>query len=317
MNNTVEQIVNALCSYDTITIITHIRPDGDTLGSAYALCHALRSLGKTVSVVCESEISPRYRFLSNGESDISSTPSGAIVCVDIASPEMAGKRYIDFAIRADIVIDHHGTNNGFGKLNLIDAGAAACGEIMLDIVKRLCSLDKTIAECLYTAISTDTGCFVYANTTANTHAAAAELINAGIDCGALNKKLFRTKSLSAFEIERRALDSVEQFYDGKIVTMKICLDWIKELSACEDDLESISSIPTQIQGVVASATFREIEKDTYKVSVRTNGLVDGGTVCKLFGGGGHKMAAGCTIKGSFDSVKTELCNKLFEGICND
>lgn len=313
MNNTLSEIVTALKSFETVTIISHIRPDGDTLGSAYALCYALRKCGKNAKVICESEISPRYRFLSQGEKDINSSPEGAIVCVDIAAPDMAGK-YSDYAKNADIVIDHHGTNPLYGKLNLVDANAAACGEIMLEIVKQLCPVDKMMAECLYTAISTDTGCFVYANTTSSTHYAAAELISCGIDVASLNKNLFRTKSHAAFEIERRALDSVKYFYDGKIISMKISLDWIKELSACEDDLESISSIPAQIQGVAAAATFREVAKDTYKVSVRTNGQIDGGAVCKSFGGGGHKMAAGCTLTGDFDSVCNSLVQKLFEGM---
>lgn len=313
MINTLSEIVSALKSFDTVTIISHIRPDGDTLGSAYALCYALQKCGKKVKVVCESEISPRYRFLSQGEKDINHSPEGAIVCVDVAAPDMAGK-YSDYAKNADVVIDHHGTNSLYGKLNLVDADAAACGEIMLEIVKQLCPVDKLMAECLYTAISTDTGCFVYANTTSSTHRAAAELISCGIDVAALNKNLFRTKSPAALEIERRALDSVKYYYDGRIISMKISLDWITELSACEDDLESISSIPAQIQGVDAAATFREIAKDTYKVSVRTNGEVDGGAVCKALGGGGHKMAAGCTLTGDFDSVRDILVQKLFEGM---
>lgn len=313
MNNTVQQIIDALLSFDTLTLISHIRPDGDTLGSAFALCHTLRKCGKTVSVVCESEISPRYRFLSDGESNISGEPVGAIVCVDVASPDMAGEKYLNYAENADIVIDHHGTNPAFGKYNLINPDAAACGEIVLDIVKKLAPLDKITAECLYTAISTDTGCFVYGNTTANTHTSAAELINVGIDIAGLNKNLFRTKSPAAFEIERRALDSLEYFNDGKIAVMKISLDWINELSACEDDMESISSIPAQIRGVVAAATFREIKKDTYKVSVRTNGEVDGGAVCRSFGGGGHKMAAGCTLYGGYADVCKQMSEKLAKG----
>lgn len=306
-------VISALKSYNDITIICHVRPDGDTLGSAFALKHVLEQLDKHVKVVCESEISPRYRFISGGKAKIDDECQGKIVCVDVASPEMAGKKYIEYAKEADIVIDHHATNQGFGKLNLIDADAAACGEIMLKLVKSLGSVDNFIADCLYTAISTDTGCFVYANTTSATHAAASELINAGANLQKLNKLLFRTKSHAAFEIERRALDSLEYFYDNTVTCMKITLDWIKELDASEDDMESISSIPAQIEGVKASATFRQTDTNKYKVSVRTNGEIDGGAVCKSYGGGGHKMAAGCTLEGDYKTLAAELAKKLHKG----
>jgi len=314
MNNSLKEIIDALLSYSDITILTHIRPDGDTLGSAYALKLALESLDKNVQVVCESEISPKYKFLSGGQSRIDNNCFGKIVCVDVASPEMAGKKYVSFAENADLVIDHHATNNGYGKLNYIFGDAAACGEIILEIVLQLTTLTKEMANCLYTAISTDTGCFVYASTTDKTHLAAAQLITAGADVKFLNKLLFRTKSHTAFEIERRALDSLEYFYDNMITCMKIDLEWIQKLSATEDDIEGISSIPAQIEGVKASATFRQISADEYKVSVRTNGEIDGSAVCKYYGGGGHKMAAGCTIKGEYNTVKNLLAKKLFEGL---
>ncbi len=314
MNNNVVEIAQKLLSYDEITIISHIRPDGDTLGSAYALYHALKFHNKKVQVVCETEISPRYRFLSEQKSNIANDCFGKIVCVDIAAVDMAGQKYSKFAENADIVIDHHETNTGFGKLNLINPDAAACGEIMLEVVKQLCPINKCIAECLYTAISTDTGCFVYANTTANTHKVASELLNYGVDIEKLNKWLFRTKSKAAFEIEKHALESLEYFYNDKIVCMLIPLDIIKKLNATEDDLEGIASIPGQISGVIATATFRQTSEDSFKLSVRTNGQVHAGEVCKKFGGGGHKMAAGCNLSGDYKQLATEFAKTLYENL---
>lgn len=311
----IDETLEALQGLSEITIICHIRPDGDTLGSAFALMHALKKSGKDrVEVVCESEISPRYRFLTGGKSRIDGPCRGGIVCVDVASPSMAGERYRAAAENADVVIDHHLSNSGYGKCNLIEPDAAACGEIVLRLVRRMGGLDRTVADCLYTAVSTDTGCFVYSNTTSQTHEAAAELIRAGADAGRLNKLLFRTKSHAAFEIERRAFESLEYFYDNTVTCMKITLEWIDELSANEDDMEGISSIPARIEGVKASATFRQVSADTYKLSVRTNGEVDASAVCKLFGGGGHKMAAGCTMTGDYDSIKKIMAAKLHEGI---
>ena len=157
MNSNVKETAKKLMSLDDITIITHIRPDGDTLGCAFALYHALSDLGKHVQVVCESKISPRYQFLSDGKEDICNEIFGSVVCVDIAAPHLAGKTYEDAAKNADVVIDHHPTNTYYGKHNLIRDNASACGEIIFDIITELGCINKIIADCLYTAISTDTG----------------------------------------------------------------------------------------------------------------------------------------------------------------
>ena len=163
-----------------------------------------------------------------------------------------------------------------------------------------------------TAISTDTGCFVYASTSAYTHSVASSLANAGAEIAKLNKLLFRTKTSTAFEIERRALDSLEYFYNSTIACMVIKSDWITELGATEDDMEGISSIPTQIEGVLAAATFRQIGENEYKLSVRSTGLINASKVCAFFGGGGHKMAAGCTMQGDYNSLKKLMADKLYE-----
>ena len=313
MNNNVKETAKMLMSLDDITIITHIRPDGDTLGCAFALYHALLEMKKNVQVVCESKISPRYRFLSDGEENICNDVFGSIVCVDIAVPALAGKKYEEFAKSADIVIDHHPTNSYYGKHNLVRDDAAACGEIVYDIIAEMGCLNKTIADCLYTAISTDTGCFVYASTSAYTHSVASELSKLGANIAKLNKLLFRTRTVTAFEMERRALDSLEYFYNNTVACMLIKSEWINELRATEDDMEGLSSIPTQIEGIIAAATFRQIGPDEYKLSVRTNGCVDASEVCKFFGGGGHKMAAGCTMQGEYDNLKLLMVKKLYEG----
>ena len=312
MNSNIKETVEKLLSLDKITIITHIRPDGDTLGCAYALCHALKSKGKCVQVVCESEVSPRYRFLSDGYAKIDNDVWGNIVCVDIAVPSLAGRKYEEFAKRADIVIDHHPTNAYYGKHNFVRDDAAACGEIIFDIVSEIGCLDKTIANCLYTAISTDTGCFVYASTSAYTHSVASALADAGAEIAKLNKLLFRTKTPTAFEMEKRVLNSLEYFYDNSIVCMLIKNEWIKELGATEDDMEGLSSIPTQIEGVKGSATFRQIGENEYKLSVRTDGTISASDFCAAFGGGGHKMAAGCTMNGIYCELKKQIADKLFE-----
>ncbi len=312
MNNNLGKIIDFLKQGNVFTLIAHRRPDGDTLGCCFALKHALESLGKTANVICADEISPRYQFLTGGKSRLTETVQGSIVCIDLASADMAGEAYMEYAKMADIVIDHHPSNKGYGKLNFIDPTAAATGEIMYNIISKLCRVDSFIADCLYTAISTDTGCFAYGNTTMASHDIAARLIEAGADIRALNKNLFRTKTRAAFEIERQALDSLEYFNDMKIATMLISLEMFEKSGAGEDDIENLSSVPITVQGVAASATFRQLKNDVFKVSLRTNGLVDASLAAISFGGGGHKMAAGCTVKGNYNTVKNLVVNELIK-----
>ena len=312
MNNSKAQIINIFKTQTDFTLIAHRRPDGDTLGCCFALKHALELLGKRACVICCDEISPRYRFLTDGKGVLDASVNGCIVCVDLASPEMAGEKYKPYAERADIVIDHHPSNKGYGKVNLICPLAAATGEIIYEIIVELCPIDSFIADCLYTAISTDTGCFVYGNTTEASHKIAAKLINAGANIKNLNKNLFRTKTKAAFEIERQALDSLEYFNNATISTMLISLDMLLTTGASEDDIENLSSIPITVEGVAASATFRQLDKEIFKVSLRTNGVADASVVALSFGGGGHKMAAGCTLTGDYSYVKNLVVNELIK-----
>lgn len=308
-SNSLIEIAEFLKGQQQLTLLCHVRPDGDTLGCAFGLKAVLEELGKEVTVLCADPVSPRYRFLSEGVEELSGTPRGAIVCLDIASPEMAGS-YKELALQADAVIDHHATNPGYGKLNYIDGEAAAAGEIMVDLAKLLGALPQKAAVYFYTAIATDTGCFKYGNTTARTHRAAAELAECGFDLAAINKWLFQTKRKAEFELNRLAMETIRYFAEGKLVSMLISRQMLEETGAGADELEVISSLPIQIEGVAAAATFKELEDGSYKVSLRTNGTVHGGEVCGLFGGGGHRQAAGCSMAGDFETVEKQMIDAL-------
>ncbi len=308
-NNSLIEIAEFLKGQQTLTLLCHARPDGDTLGCAFGLKTVLEALGKEVQVLCADPVSPRYLFLSEGKEDLTGEPKGALVCLDVASPEMAGD-YKEFALTADAVIDHHTTNPGYGKLNFIDDTAAAAGEIMVDLSKLLGALPQKAAVYFYTAISTDTGCFKYGNTTARSHRAAAELAETGFHLASVNKWLFQTKRKAEFELNRLAMEQIHYFENGKIVTMRISRKMLEETGAGADELEVISSLPIQIEGVAAAATFKENPDGSHKVSLRTDGTVHGGEICGLFGGGGHRQASGCTMTGAFETIEEVMVEAL-------
>ncbi|MBQ8895019.1 MAG: DHH family phosphoesterase [Clostridia bacterium] len=308
-NNSLFEIAEFLKGQQQLTLLCHVRPDGDTLGCAFGLKAILEMQGKEVQVLCADRVSPRYRFLSGGAAELKGEPKGCIVCLDVAAPDMAGV-YKELALQADVVIDHHPTNPLYGRLNYVAPEAAAAGEIMVALAKELGGLNQKAAECFYTAIATDTGCFKYGSTTGHTHLAAAEAIATGIDLKGLNKWLFQTKRKAEFELNRKAMENMHYFADGRIVTMLITLAMLEETGAGADELEVLSSVPIQIEGVAVSATFKETEAEHYKISLRTDGSVHGGEICAQFGGGGHAQAAGCSMEGCYPELEAQMVEVL-------
>lgn len=306
--NSVQEICTALREITECTVIMHRRPDGDTIGSSAALAMALRKLGKTVHLACADPITPKYRDLT-GSGDLRMVPTGTIITVDVASPDMAGS-LSDFAKLADIVIDHHATNPLWGKLNLVRSDAAAAGEVVYDIVKELTDMDQDIAYALYVAVATDTGCFRHGNTRPYTHIVAAELMKTGLDISEINRRLFVVKTRASLDIRSQVLQNMRYYDGGRIAVTLISDDMMKATGAEEDDVENISSVPMEIEGVSAGATLREVGKNRYKVSVRTDGSVDGSGVCLEFGGGGHAMAAGCTLEGTAEDCMSRMAEAL-------
>ncbi len=310
-NNALWEVAEFLKAQTTLTLFCHQRPDGDTLGSAFGLKNCLEAMGKRVQVLCQDPVSPRYRFLTEGQEWLKGEPEGALVFIDVASPDMAGNLR-EWAEKADLVIDHHPTNPCYGKMNYVDPKAGATGEIMVELADLLGEMSPKAAEAFYTAIATDTGCFKYGNTTVQTHLMAAEAIRRGFDLKATNKWLFQTKSPAEMELNRLALENLEYFEEGKIVSMLISAEMLQKTGAGADELETISALPAQLAGVKVAATFKETQPGVYKVSLRTDGSVHGGEVCAIFGGGGHRQAAGCTLEGRYEELKTKVVHAVKE-----
>lgn len=289
---TVSEFADALRQRDDFLILTHTRPDGDTLGSAAALCSGLRRAGKTAVIYPNPEVTEHYLpmvapyFGPEREGQ-------CVLCVDVAGEEMFPKGFRRG--KADLCVDHHAKNPGFAPLTLLDGDKASCGEIVMELIELLCGeLTKEEADSLYTAVSTDCGCFVYGNTRADTHRAAAHLMDCGADAKRLNKSLFRSVSYSRLVLEGLIFSSLRAMKDGQLVSATVTLDMMKRAGATEDDCDDLASLPGRVRGNRASVLVRELAPGRSKASIRTDGSVDASAVCARFGGGGHKMASGCT-----------------------
>ena len=296
---TIEKVVDFLKANDNFEILTHNYPDGDCLGSGYGLCLGLQQLGKNARVIITA-LPKDFKFLLNGvrEQDFKAE---CVVSVDVADEKLLGCNQEKYQGKIDLCIDHHKSNRVDAPLKFVDDTSAAACEIIYRILTEMgVTFTKEIANCLYTGISTDTGCFRYTNTTAATLRICADLLEYGCDSGYINKVMFETKSKKRIELEREIYDRMIFCCDDKCAVIYTTLEMTKGLE--DEDTEGISSIPRQIEGVKMGITIREKPDGVYKVSVRTNGDIDACQFCKQFGGGGHAAASGCTLNGELQGV---------------
>ena len=300
---TVQEAAARLRQMNNVLLLTHVRPDGDTIGSAAALCQALRDMGKTAYLLYNPEITDTYAPYAEPYWASEGFVPEHIVSADIAALNLLPDNAAAYASRVELTIDHHGSQEFFAAETCLDADAAACGEIIYRVIRELTAVTPEIALLLYVAISTDTGCFVYANTTADTHRIAAELLETGIDVGPVNKVLFRTKSKTRLAMEARMVADMELYDGDRVVVMSIPLSLRRELHATEADIEELSSLAALVEGTDCGITLRELKPGRVKLSLRTGPRVDACAVCQRLGGGGHKAAAGATVDGTLEDAK--------------
>ncbi len=294
-----------LKDHDNYEILTHAYPDGDTLGSGFALCLALQQIGKNARVIT-TNIPSKFTYLLKGvkEQDFEAE---TIISTDVAADSLLGSNMEKYAGRIDVCIDHHGSNTITAKEKFVDRFAAATCEIVYKLFRRMkIKITEQIADCLYTGISTDTGCFRYTNTTSETMRVAAQLMDFGCNTEYINKAMFETKSKTKIQIERAVYDTMTYCADGRCAIIYTTLDMFKSLDVGDDEMEGLASIPRQIEGVLMGITMREKEGGFFKISVRTNCGINASEFCSQFGGGGHPAAAGCTVEGTLDEVRNKL-----------
>ena len=306
----ISETVKLFHSRDNFLLLTHKNPDGDTLGSAAALCSALRRAGKTAYLFPNVETTEKYRsFAEPFFAPVGFEPAFT-VAVDVATEKLFP---LNFTGKVDFCIDHHPSNTHYAPKSLIAPSKASCGEIVLQLIKALNGgLSEEEANLLYVAVSTDCGCFVYANTKADTLRAAAELLDCGADNQTLNVRLFRKISRARMKLEGRIYSGMEFYRGGKISLATITQDMLRETGASEEDMDDISSLAGKAEGAVLSITVREQPDGESRISLRSSPEVDCSEICAVFGGGGHAMAAGCTIQSPPEKAKRMLLDVIDE-----
>lgn len=285
------EVAQWLAQRDHFCIISHVRPDGDTIGSTAALCLGLRQLGKTAHVLYNEEVSAFLSACHQGISKSQPEAGDTLITVDVASPAMMPRGFEDLKDRVDLRIDHHGSATSFTPYELVDPKAAASGEIVYDVLMEMgVKMDKELAWRLYIAITTDTGCFRYANTTAHTYQVAAACAQTGADLYPITQTLFDTNSLGKLKFQSWMLDNTVFIGGGSAA---ICaIPKAMEQTVTKDDMEGIPGFLRSIEGVKICAAIRETDDGGSKMSVRAVPGYDATVICAKFGGGGHKGAAG-------------------------
>ncbi len=294
-----------------ILLLCHAHPDGDTLGSATALAAALRSMGKTVSVKCGDPIPKDFGFMFEGLVNEEFEPE-LIAAIDIADTKLLGREFEGiYAGKINLCIDHHGSNLMYAEKVWLEADSASTAEMIYLLIRHLeAEITPHIASCLFTGVTTDTGCFRFSNTTVRTFEIASKLAALGADTYNIIQVFFETKTKTFAALERLALDSLRMYFSDRCAVICVTQDMYKRSGSDESEVDRLSNLPRQIEGVLVGVTMRELKDGNFKASVRTHGDIDASAICKRLGGGGHMGAAGCTLNGT----KQQALNALLKEI---
>lgn len=302
-----------LLDRDHFVILTHRKPDGDTLGSSAALCRGLRALGKTAHLLENNEITPLYAPLVEGLTKAAPEEGDILVAVDVAADNMLPKAFEHLKNNIDLRIDHHGSGREYTPNEHVDSESAACAEIIWELLLDMgVDPDEKMAEAVYVGVSTDTGCFRFANTNAHTFDVAADCAAAGADIFDWNRRLFDTNSLAKLRLQAWVVDHFKLLCHGKIALCALPSSVEEEIGVGEDDMNNISGFLRSIEGVCVAALLRNAGEENTKVSIRSIPGYNAASICEAFGGGGHAGAAGCSIRKPLAEASQELEAYLVE-----
>ena len=306
-------IREAILQRQRFVITSHARPDGDAIGSQVAMALALRQLGKDAQMVDADLAPPPFlTFPGVREMQISATVDGqfdaAIVmeCGDLSRTGVEGfdKYFV-------INIDHHPGNKGYGAINWFDPGAAACGEMVFDLIEALgVTLTAEIATHIYIAILTDTGGFHFSHITPRTFEICRRCTEAGAQPEAIARAVYDSSTMGRLRLMGAVLHNLEFEGGGRAALAALTLKLLEETGATHEDAEGLINIPLTVNAIQAVAFFKEIAPDSFRISLRSKGHVDVNRVANAFGGGGHKNAAGCTLNGPYAEVRRKLVAEL-------
>ncbi len=311
------QVVELIENKQSFGITTHIKPDGDGVGSSLGLCWLLKSLGKSAEVIVRGTVPLAYRSLPGADSirDIEKVDRKydaifVIECSDLERPGIAG---LDDEFTVNI--DHHATSEHFGTINWIDSTASAVGEMIYNLCKAIGGrVTKEIAECVYMALVTDTGSFHFSNTTERTLKVASELIKAGVKPADISEAVYNNYPWSRIELMRQVLGTVRRDESGKVAYLRQTLKMRQDAEAVDGDNNGFVNIPLAAREILAGVYMREVAENKYRVSLRSKGDINVAKVAEKFGGGGHRNAAGLQVEGDWDTKEAELVEAVREAV---
>ena len=311
------QVVELIENKQKFGITTHIKPDGDGVGSSLGLCWLLRSLGKSAEVIVRGDIPLAYRSLPGADEirniekiDNDYDAVFVIECSDLQRPGIDG-----LDTQFTVNIDHHATSEHFGTVNWIDSTASAVGEMIYNLVKAIGGrVTREIAECVYMALVTDTGSFHFSNTTDRTLKVASELIKAGARPAAISEVVYNNYPWSRIELMRQVLATVKRDESGKVASMRQTLKMREEAGAVDGDNNGFVNIPLAAREILACVYMREVGEGVYRVSLRSKGDINVAKVAERWGGGGHRNAAGLRIEGDWDAKERELVEAVRDAV---
>lgn len=315
------KIIKALRKYDDFALFTHVSPDGDALGSIFSLALVLNKMGKKTDIYISGLIPKRLKFMAEDAdieyfAEIRNKEYSCCIAVDTGDISRLGIYQDVFkGSKHTINIDHHISNIGYADYNLVRGAVSSTGEVLFDLYAEMkLEYTKEIASLVYGAITSDTGCFSYSNTTPHTLEAAAKLIEYGADYVRYNRLLFNTNSISALKAQGYVIDNMEFYFDGKVALAMVDDAILNKIGATKEDTEGLIDILKSVEDVEVGILLKQVDENT-KVSTRTNSYIDAVKLCSKFGGGGHTRAAGCTIfNTSVFDAKTAILNALEEFI---
>lgn len=309
---TIEETAAFLKNCRDVHILIHRSPDGDCIGSGYSLQAVLKSLGIRSRVLCSDPIPPRFGYLLSDEEEESFEPQ-CVIAVDVADEKLFGTLEETYAGKVDLCIDHHISNLEYADRLLLEGDASAACEVLYKVYRAMgVPFTRQIAMCLYTGMATDTGCFKFSNTTPDTHIFTAQIMREYPDIryDLINREMFTVKSRGQLNAEIVMLQNMEYHAEGRITIIWATLALCHENGVDEKDMEGLTSLGLQPEGVEVGITVREREPGEYKISMRSARDVNVSAICQVFGGGGHVKAAGCTLTGTIDSVRAQLLSAV-------
>jgi phosphoesterase RecJ-like protein len=311
------QVVELIEKKQKFGITTHIKPDGDGVGSSLGLCWLLRSLGKSAEVLVHGDIPIAYQSLP-GAGDIRDVDSidskyDAIFVIECSDLERPGIKGLEGEFTVNI--DHHATSEHFGTINWIDSTASAVGEMVYNLCKAIGGkITREIAECVYMALVTDTGSFHFSNTTDRTLKVASELVKAGVKPAEVSEAVYNNYPWSRIELMRQVLDTVRRDDSGTVASLRQTLKMREIAGAVDGDNNGFVNIPLTARDILAVVYMREVGKDQFRVSLRSKGDINVARVAEKYGGGGHRNAAGLRIEGNWDEKERELVAAVREAV---